>query len=267
MKQVVASKTVINNTASSNTALTLVLVAFLGSWQAAADTLLGVYIGADSWRSNVAGSFGNSEPAPEFNFGNKTQGAYFIALEHPIPVLPNVRLAHNQLEANGITVLDGQFSFAGQDYSVNTTLANQVDLTNTDIVLYYELLDNSVVSLDFGVNSKLINGSAAVQEQTENGLQAEESVSQWLPMLYLSSKVGLPLTGLDVFAQGSYVGWSDSQMYDIQAGVGYELINSLTVDIRVKLGYRAVNLRLDDLDELYSNLDFKGVFAGVELHF
>jgi outer membrane protein len=267
MKQVAASKTNSNKTASSKAAIVLTLFAVLGIGQATADTLLGVYIGADGWRSNVAGSFGNSEPAPEFNFGSKTQGAYFITLEHPIPVLPNVRLAHNQLEASGITVLDGQFSFAGQDYSVNTTVANQVALTNTDIVLYYELLDNSVVALDFGVNSKLINGSAAVQEQTQNGLQAEESVSQWLPMLYLSSKIGLPLTGLDVFAQGSYVGWSGSRMYDIQAGVGYELINSLTVDVRVKLGYRAVNLRLDDLDELYSNLDFKGVFAGVELHF
>ena len=56
-------------------------------------------------------------------------------------------------------------------------------------------------------------------------------------------------------------------MYDLQAGIGYEVVDSLTVDIRLKVGYRAVNLRLDDLDNLYSNLDFKGVFAGVELHF
>ncbi|SNY52858.1 outer membrane protein [Arsukibacterium tuosuense] len=247
--------------------LSLVLGSAVIMGQASADTLLGVYVGGDGWRTDVTGSFGNSEPAPDFNFNSKTQGSYFIALEHPIPVLPNIRLAHNQLEAEGMSRIDGQFSFAGEEFTVNTSVANRVDLTNTDIVLYYEILDNSIVALDIGVNGKHIKGSASVEEQTQNGLQGEESVSQWLPLLYINSKVGLPLTGLDVFAQGSYIGWSDSRMYDVQAGVAYEIIDSLAVDVRLKLGYRAVNLRLDDLDNLYSNLDFKGPFAGIELHF
>ncbi|WP_290614167.1 TIGR04219 family outer membrane beta-barrel protein [Arsukibacterium sp. UBA3155] len=248
-------------------ALSLALGSLLITSQASADTLLGLYLGGDGWRSEVSGSFGNSEPAPTFNFDSKNQGSYFIALEHPIPVLPNIRLAHNQLQAEGVTLIDGQFSFAGEAFTVNTSVRNQVDLTNTDVVLYYEILDNSVVALDLGLNGKHIKGYASLEEQAEDGLQGEESVSQWLPMVYVSSKVGLPLTGLDVFAQGSYVGWSDSRMYDLQAGIGYEVVDSLTVDIRLKVGYRAVNLRLDDLDNLYSNLDFKGVFAGVELHF
>ncbi|MDX1536760.1 TIGR04219 family outer membrane beta-barrel protein [Arsukibacterium sp.] len=250
---------------ASMSALALSSVLLTGN--AAADTLLGVYVGGDGWRTDVTGSFGNSEPAPAFNFDSKTQGSYFIALEHPIPVLPNIRLAHNQLDAAGVTLIDGQFSFGGENFAVNTTVANQVDLTNTDIVLYYEILDNSVVAFDLGVNAKHINGSASVVDQAQNGLQGEESVSQWLPLVYVNSKVGLPLTGLDVFAQGSYIGWSDSRMYDVQAGLGYEIVDTLAVDIRFKVGYRAVNLRLDDLDNLYSNLDFKGVFAGVELHF
>ncbi|KKO44488.1 hypothetical protein WG68_15655 [Arsukibacterium ikkense] len=247
-----------------------VMVAFssmLIAGQASADTLLGLYIGADGWRSKATGSFGNSEPAPAFNFNSKTQGTVYIALEHPIPLIPNIRLAHNQLAANGITLLDGDFSFAGEDFAINTTLANRVDLTNTDVVLYYELLDNRLIELDLGLNAKHVKGSVSVIEQAANGLQGEESVSQWLPMLYARSKIGLPLTGLDVFAQGSYIGWSDSRLYDLQAGIGYQLIDSLAVDVRFKLGYRVVNVRLDDLDELYSNLDFKGVFAGVELHF
>ncbi len=235
--------------------------------QSAADTLLGLYVGADGWRSDVTGSFGNSQPAPEFNFNSQTQSSYYIALEHPIPVLPNIRLAHNQLEADGVTLLNVNFRFAGEDFSVNTTLANRVDLTHTDVVFYYELLDNSTVSLDLGLTARHIKGSAAVTEQAANGLQGEQSVSQWVPMLFASSKIGLPLTGLDVFAQGSYIGWSDSRMYDVQAGIGYQIVDSLAVDVRFKLGYRAVNVRLDDLDELYSNLDFEGVFAGIELHF
>tara|TARA_R110002126_G_scaffold119373_1_gene260201 strand:+ start:3879 stop:4652 length:774 start_codon:yes stop_codon:yes gene_type:complete len=249
----------------------ITVVAFLGgtllTGQASADTLLGVYLGGDGWQTDASGSFGNSEPAPDFNFNSKTQGSYFIALEHPVPLLPNIRLAHNPLEAQGVTVLNGQFQFAGRDFAVNSSLSNKVDLTSTDVVLYYELMDNSLFALDLGLNAKHIKGAASVSAQADETLQGQESVSQWLPMAYASSKIGLPLTGLDVFAQGSYIGWSDSRMYDVQAGIGYEIVDSLAVDIRLKLGYRAVNVRLDDLDDLYSNLDFKGVFAGVELHF
>jgi outer membrane protein len=256
------TKSIINKAAQS-----LALSSLLIAGQASADTLLGLYLGGDGWRTDVTGSFGNSEPAPTFNFDTKTQGSFFIALEHPVPVLPNIRLAHHQLQADGVSLINAQFSFGGEDFTINTTVMNQVDLTNTDVVLYYEILDNSVIALDLGLTGKHIKGSASVVEQAENGLQGEESVSQWLPMVYVSSKVGLPLTGLDIFAQGNYIGWSDSRMYDVQAGIGYEIVDSLAVDIRFKVGYRAVNLRLDDLDNLYSNLDFKGAFAGVELHF
>jgi hypothetical protein len=34
-----------------------------------------------------------------------------------------------------------------------------------------------------------------------------------------------------------------------------------------ELGYRTVTVQLEDLDDIYSNLDFKGVYAGLEVHF
>ncbi|WP_333606616.1 TIGR04219 family outer membrane beta-barrel protein [Arsukibacterium sp.] len=237
------------------------------STSAQADTLLGLYLGADGWRTDTSGSFGNNEPLQAFNFEPSTQSSFYLALEHPIPVLPNVRLQYNDLKSSGSTDIQQQFNFAGQNFNVNSRIFNELDLSSTDVVLYYELLDNALLSLDFGLNAKLVEGRAFVREQVPQGRSGEEEVSQWLPMLYASTQVGLPLTGLDLFASGSFIGWSDSRMYDVQAGVAYKVVDSLAVNVRLKLGYRAVNLKLDDLDNLYTNVDFKGVFAGIELHF
>lgn len=249
------------------TALILSLSSMLLGGAAQADTILGIYAGADGWRTAAEGSFASSDEMQTFNFEDKTQQSFYLALEHPVPLLPNIRIQHNPLKANGVSDISAGFSFAGVNFFDATQVRNQVDLTSTDYVLYYEILDNDLISIDFGVNGKYIDGLVAVEQVAADGVSAEQDVSQWLPMVYTSAAVGLPLTGLQVFANGSFLSYDGSRVYDAQAGIAYALMDNLAVDLTLKLGYRAVNLRLDDIDDLYANLDFKGVFAGIELHF
>lgn len=250
-----------------NTALILAVSGLLVTGTAQADTLLGLYVGADGWRTSTAGGFANSSQLQGFNFSDKTQNAYYAALEHPLPLIPNIRLQHNQLESSGLTNLNTDFTFADTTFTSGIAIQNQTDLTNTDYVLYYEILDNDLVSLDLGINGKYIKGTVAVAETGAAGMQASQQASQLIPMLYASAIVGLPLTGLDVFTQGSYVSLDGNRIYDVQAGVAYAVLDNLAVNMRLKLGYRAMNLQLDDIDNLHADLDFKGVFAGLELHF
>ena len=251
-----------------NTAVIIGLSSLLLAANVQGDTLLGIYAGVDGWQTAADGSFAdNSSQLQQFRFEDKTQAAYFIALEHPIPLLPNIRMQHNTLEAAGLTTLNADFSFAGENFTAGTTLGNELDLSNTDYVLYYEILDNDLLSLDLGVNAKYIKGDIAVMDAAGSEMLAVQDASALIPMLYSSAVISLPLTGLDLFAQGSYVSYDGSRIYDVQAGMAYALLDNLALNMRLKLGYRAVNLRLDDIDNLYTNIDFKGVFAGIELHF
>lgn len=250
----------------NKTVLAIGVIAALAG-QAQADTLLGIYAGYDGWRTSASGSFADSSQLQTFNFGDDTQGSYFIALEHPVPLLPNIRIQRNELEASGISTINAGFSLGGQIFIADTEVSNQVDLSNTDYVLYYEILDNDLLSIDLGINGKHIKGHVLVEETSGAGDEAYQSASQLVPMLYSAASVGLPLTGLEVFAQGSYISYDGSSIYDAQAGMAYTLVDNLAIDMTFKLGYRAVNLNLDDIDNLYADLDFKGVFAGVAIHF
>lgn len=234
---------------------------------AQADTVLGIYVGADGWNSATKGSFADTAQLHSFNFEDKTQTSFYLALEHPIPLIPNVKLQQNKLEAAGTTTLDADFSFADTVFNAGTVMQNQVDFSNTDYILYYEILDNDLVSIDLGVNAKHLDGDVLVAQTTGNGQSASQNVSQLIPMVYSSVAVGLPLTGLELYAQGSFVSYDGSRLYDVQGGVAYALLDNLAVDLKLKAGYRAVNLRLDDIDSLYADIEFSGVYAGVELHF
>ena len=86
-------------------------------------------------------------------------------------------------------------------------------------------------------------------------------------MVYVSTVVGLPFTGFDIFAEGNLLSFDDHTLYDYQAGISYAVLDNIAVDFNINLGYRAMKLELADLDDLNSNLDFKGFFAGAEIHF
>ena len=70
-----------------------------------------------------------------------------------------------------------------------------------------------------------------------------------------------------MFAQGNYTGYDDSSIYDFQAGVSYAILDNLAVDLNVELGYKVVSMDIEDIDDVYADMEFKGLFAGATVHF
>lgn len=253
------------------TTAVLALATCLAAGSAQADMVFGVYAGVQGWNMGSEGSYGqvingNSSSA-SFSFDDETQTSYYIAVEHPVPLIPNVKVKHNQMETFGDTKLTTTFEFGGQQFNVDSALATDVDLSNTDFILYYEILDNDLVTLDIGINAKRVKGTLDVADKNDPTLKGNESFSGYVPMLYGNVEVGLPFTGLGLFADGSMLSVGGHTLYDFEAGIGYTFIDNVAIDLTVQLGYRAVKLELDDLDDIDTNLEFDGVFFGLEAHF
>lgn len=230
-----------------------------------ADTLLGVYVGGQIWANTASGSFGDSDDQSTFNLEDETQSSFFIALEHPLPLIPNARLSRTTLDTTGSQTLTDSFSFDDQDFSGDVDVT--FDLTYTDYTLYYEIFDNDLISIDFGITGRDFDSDIAITDADDANTTGSLSASGIVPMLYAYTNIGLPFTGFNVFAEGNFLSLDDNVLYDLQVGVSYELIDNLLVDVNVTAGYRTVKLEIDDLDDLHSELDFDGVFAGVVVHF
>lgn len=237
---------------------------------AQADTLLGLYVGAEGWKTTNEGSFANKGNLQSFNFEDDTFTSFYAALEHPVPLVPNVKLKHTELEITGSTVLSETFEFGGTEYRTNTKATTVSDLSHNDITLYYELFDNDLVSFDFGINVKQFDGEISVTgEDQATGQTVSERVefSGYVPMGYLRGEIGIPMTGLSVFAEGSLLSIDGSSIQDYQVGVAWEFIDNMAIDVAVRAGYRSIQLELDDIDDIDTNLDFSGPFLGLQLHF
>lgn len=230
---------------------------------AQADTLLGLYLGGSIWNAETTGSFGQQgESESSFNFDDEKNSSFFAALEHPIPLIPNLKLASTDLTTEGSGTVT--FDFGGESFDGDVT--TDIDLSYVDYTLYYEIFDNDLLSIDVGITGRDFDGEIIVTDNSSSDTGSLD-VSGVVPMLYVSTVIGLPFTGFDVFAEGNLLSFDDHTLYDYQAGISYAVLDNIAVDFNVNLGYRATKLELSDLDDLNTNLDFKGVFLGAVVHF
>ena len=241
--------------------------AALMSTTAQADTLLGLYIGGQIWANEASGSFGEGlDNQTVFDFDDQNQGSFYVAFEHPIPLIPNIKIASTTLDTVGGTTLSETFVFNQVPYTANSTLDTTLDASFVDYTLYYEVFDNDLLSFDFGLTARELDATINIVEPVTM-LQSGLDVSGIIPMAYLSTIIGLPFTGLNVFAEANFISYDSQTVYDAQIGVSYSILDNLAVDFDVTLGYRTMKMELNDLDDFYSDLTYDGFFAGAVVHF
>ncbi|MFT6895763.1 MAG: outer membrane protein [Paraglaciecola sp.] len=243
------------------------IVATIASLPTQADTLLGIYAGAQAWDMNTEGGFSDDGTNIDFNFDDQTKGNFYLALEHPLPLVPNIKIQRSDMNSDGEVSVASSFTFKSELFSANTALTTNIDLVSTDFILYYELFDNDLLSFDLGVNGKHLDGNVFIQDKGDPTTKGDLDFTGILPMLYTKIAFGVPFTGLGAYIEGSFLSVGDHKVTDYQAVVTYSLLDNMVMDTTLQLGFRAMKMELEDLDNLYSNLEFSGAFAGIEVHF
>ena len=225
--------------------------------------VLSFTIGGGVWNETPEGGINNIIDPTSVDVKNQlfwseeSQGYLFATLEHPIPILPNVRLMYTSLDHSGKGDTGLGFDFDGESFSGN--IANDFSIEQTDLLFYYEVLDN-VVSLDLGLNVRLLDITYSIAD--ENGINTNGSVSGAVPMVY-GLIGGSPWPGVLLSAEANYMAYSGSTLSDFNAKISY------TTDFFVgfEAGYRTQTIELDDVDDTNANLDFKGPFIGAYVKF
>ena len=168
-----------------------------------------------------------------------------VAFEHPIPIIPNIKLKYTKLDTETESTID--------------LAKTEINLDHTDLILYYEILDN-IVKADVGVGATRLNGTVKQFAQSVD-------VDEYAPIIYAEAGAKLPFTGLSAKAEATYTNVNDVKITDAQAELQYDFIQSIALDLGLKAGYRILNIDLDDLDDRDMKFEFKGPYVGLNAHF
>ncbi|GLS89710.1 membrane protein [Psychromonas marina] len=155
----------------------------------------------------------------------------FVAFEHFIPLIPNVKLKYSDLSS---------------EYK-NTS--GELSSSALNGILYYELFDNGLFEFDLGL--------------AYTDLEGIENQSASLGQAYAAAKVHIPGTGMHAFAEIVGGSLTDDSATDTEFGLAYTFNpDSLLLNFSVRAGYRMQEFEINKRTQ-----ENKGLFAGLAVHF
>ena len=223
--------------------------AVLAAPVAQADVLgLGAQVGY--WDSELSGDVatngGSVDVKDELNLDGESSNQLSLYLEHPVPLLPNVRVAYINIDQSARGSLNSNF-----DNIPAGTVRSDLELEQLDLTLYYEVLDNWV-NLDLGLTARDFSGELLVQS-------SRTTADAVVPMGYLAARFDLPFSGVSVGIEGNAIAYSGDSLHDFNVYGQYQL--SL---LQLRAGYRQMAVDYEDGDDRFDvKIDGPFVSAGV----
>lgn len=211
------------------------------------------YWGAEpSGQYDVAGQSGDLEK----DFGLEGDSSMFLsaAIEHPVPLIPNIKVGYSKIAQSGDGTLSGNFN--GQ--TAGTSVASDWDMTMVDGTAYYEILDNWV-NIDAGLTVRNIESELTLKSSSGASIQEADIT---LPLVYAKAQLDLPFTGWSLGAELNALSFDGDRIVDGNGYIQYETFEVL----HARAGYRTLDVSVSDSDQSIEG-DISGAYIGVGIDF
>jgi outer membrane protein len=236
--------------------IALAVLAASASFSTQAD-IVGVTAGAYVWQQNWEGDVKAGSESIDMNndlgYDDESGKSFYVALEHPVPLLPNIRLQSTDLDISEKSTLTRKYEFDGKTYDTKDDVDSTTDLSHIDGTFYYEILDNWV-NLDVGLTVRMFDGEVSIKSASGEG---SIDIDAPIPMAYVNARFELPLTGFYAAGLGNVIAFGDNKVTDMTVALGYEL-----GVVGLELGYRNFDVQLED-DNEEANITVDGYFLSV----
>ncbi|UJF19553.1 TIGR04219 family outer membrane beta-barrel protein [Vibrio sp. SS-MA-C1-2] len=208
--------------------LVIALLATMGvATTANAATVLGVKAGVSAWAvdSEIKQHGSSDDTGDDPSYGG------FVAIEHFIPLVPNFKVRYNKFDVN------------------------DAELTNSDLIAYYEILDLDALSVDLGVAATYIDSQIY-----------HKNFSGFAPSVYANVDFSIPATPISFYTEANFGSFDNTSTLDAQAGIKWGL-GLAAFDLNIRAGYRIIDNDYDDFDNFTGKYRQDGFLIGLDFDF
>jgi outer membrane protein len=233
---------------------------------ASALPLVDFYAGTYYWDQAVSGDVANNSAdlKDDLNLDAGGQNVFYLAFEHPIPVVPNIKIKQTSMDSDGTGSVTGSVVIDGATITPSENVNSVLDLSHTDFTLYWSL-PLPIVTFDFGITARQFDGGITVVGNTTDASSEFDFV---VPMGYLKAGIDIPMTGVSIGADLNTISYGDTSVTDFDANITYVLPIIPLLDVGISAGYRSFDLDLDEEDfgDLSTKVTVAGPYLGLSLH-
>jgi outer membrane protein len=205
-------------------------------------------------------------------FGDKTKPWARLKFEHPIPIIPNIKLAYMPVKFEGSGRLTTNINFGGSEFEADTDFNLSLKLDRVDTTLYYNFpfiktATAGKLDVEFGLNVRTIMFDAKLSGTTTDGDIVSESASITLPvpMGHLAVEIR-PIRLVSLVGGLNYIGYSKNAYYDYVVGLRLNPRVRTPLKPFVEVGYRHEKLKIDE-EGVKASLEVKGLYGLVGVRF
>jgi len=226
--------------------------------------VVGLGASVSYWKSDVTGQAANKNSVidveNDLDLESDSNASGSLYLEHPVPVLPNVRLSSTSIQQSCRSGLSTNYDVFTDVSGSGVDVKSELDLDELDLTLYYEVLDNWA-NLDLGLTARDMSGELIVRETSGSQRVSKTKIDAVIPMGYLAVRFDLPMTGVSLGADGNFISYSGDSIYDANAYGQYEISA-----LQLRAGYRQMSIDYEDSDDRL-DIEIGGPFVSAGLAF
>ncbi len=205
--------------------------------------------------------------------GDKTKPWAKFKLEHPIPVIPNIKLAYMPMKFDGSGNVGRTIKWGDNRYDLSAGFHLSVKLDRVDTTLYYNFpfiktLTAGKLDVEFGLNVRTImfDGKlSGIEESTGQSISESASIILLIPTGHLAAEIR-PISLVSLVGELNYIGYSKNAYYDYVAGLRLNPTVRIPLKPFVEVGYRHEKLKIDE-QGVKTDLNVKGLYGLVGVRF
>jgi outer membrane protein len=209
----------------------------------------------------------------DVRLGDETKQWAKFKLEHPIPLIPNIKLAYMPMKFDGSRVLTRDINWGGRTYQANADLNLSVKLDRVDTTLYYNFpfiktVTAGKLDVEFGLNVRTIMFDAKLsgrERVTGQSISESKAITLPIPMGHLAAEIR-PISLMSLVGELNYIGYKNNAYYDYVAGLRLNSPMRTPLKPFVEVGYRHEKLKIDEQD-VKADLNIKGLYGLVGVRF
>lgn len=210
------------------------------------------------------------------HISDKTKPWVRLKVEHPLPLLPNVKLSYMPMKFDGNGTLTRDIKWGNYTFKANADYNLSVKLDRLDTTLYFnaplvKTLSNGVLDIELGLNIRTVffdgklNGT---DKTTGQKVSESKSITLPVPMLHLATEIK-PIPYFSAVGSVNYISYNKDTYYDYTAGARLYAANLIPTGVLkpfIEAGYRYEKLKIDEKD-VKTDIKIKGGYALVGLAF
>ncbi|SNR78244.1 TIGR04219 family outer membrane beta-barrel protein [Desulfurobacterium atlanticum] len=199
----------------------------------------------------------------DLQIADETKPFGWVRIEHPIPLIPNLKVEATKFDFSGSGTITKTFTFGGQTFTASSNIDSELRMDQYDLTIYWGvpflgLATLGTTHVNFGLTVKYIDGYACVKTATQ---EASTDFQVPVPMGFLEGGFGIgPVsTNADI----KWIGYGGSQFFDAKAEIRYSPIPLMFIGA----GYRYEKLKIDDIEDISSDITIKGPYLEAGISF